>query len=129
MKNLKSFMVLLIAQLLLAGVVFASEIKTFNQEEFDEAKKSGDVILLDFYATWCPTCKKQQPIIKEVLSQEQFSSVVAFKVDYDSATDLKAEYKIPRQSTLVVLKGDQEKGRSIAPTTKEAITELLNKGF
>jgi len=113
----------------LAGAVFASERKTFNQEELEEAKNSGDVILLDFYATWCPTCKKQQPIIKEVLSQEQFSSVVAFKVDYDSATDLKAEYKIPRQSTLVVLKGDQEKGRSIAPTTKEAITELLNKGF
>lgn len=129
MKKIKTIILFLVAQLVFVGFVSAGEIKPFNQEEFDKARSDGEVVLLDFYATWCPTCRKQQPVIAEALSQEQFSSVVAFKVDYDSASDLKQEFKIQRQSTLVLLKGKEEKGRLVASTDKDEIVDLLKKGL
>src|SRR3989338_5944197 len=37
----------------------------FNKADYDQALKGGKIILLNFYATWCPLCQSEQ---KEVFA-------------------------------------------------------------
>ena len=49
-------------------------------------------------------------------------------VDWDiyGRGDLSDKLRIPRRSTLVVLKGNQELGRIVAGTSKKAIKQLMD---
>ena len=33
---------------------------------YDEAIRMSDVVLVEFYATWCPHCKRMAPIVDQV---------------------------------------------------------------
>jgi thioredoxin 1 len=125
---MKQIIVLFLLLLVGIGSAFA-ESTEFTQEKFKQAQEDGKVILLDFYASWCSTCKAQQPILESLLEKEKFSNVVAFKVDYDSEKELKKIYNVTSQSTLIVLKNNTEVGRSIGSTNKESIQTLLEKGL
>ncbi|MCF7821253.1 MAG: TlpA family protein disulfide reductase [Mariprofundaceae bacterium] len=61
----------------------------------------GEVVLLNFWATWCPPCRKEMPSMAALHRKyaEKGLKVVAVSVDRD-ANDLSAfvrEYKIPFQ--------------------------------
>ena len=55
-------------------------------------------------------------------------AITFINVDWDqhSNSELARTLKIPRRSTLVVLKGDQELGRIVAGTSKSKIKDLLD---
>jgi thiol:disulfide interchange protein len=72
----------------------------YDEAAFDEALMNGEDVLLDFYATWCSTCKANSPKIEAAV---EGSDVVAFTVDYDDSDELQAEYGITSQSTLVFI--------------------------
>ena len=38
----------------------AFEKEPFTQDRFEELQAAGEVVLVDVFATWCPTCAKQQ---------------------------------------------------------------------
>ena len=61
----------------------------------------GEVVLLNFWATWCPPCRKEMPSMAALHRKyaEKGLKVVAVSVDRD-ANDLSAfvrEYKLPFQ--------------------------------
>ncbi|HMV12971.1 MAG TPA: hypothetical protein PJ996_08470, partial [Nitrosomonas sp.] len=41
----------------------AVEKEAFTEARYNELRRSGKVFLVDIYATWCPTCAKQQDIL------------------------------------------------------------------
>lgn len=54
---------------------------------YDDVIKSGKVVLVEFYASWCPHCQKMMPIvaqIKELLEGE----VPVYQFDIDENQDL-----------------------------------------
>ncbi|MES0370990.1 MAG: TlpA disulfide reductase family protein [Mariprofundaceae bacterium] len=61
----------------------------------------GEVVLLNFWATWCPPCRKEMPSMSELHRKyaDQGLKIVAVSVDRD-INDLSAfvrEYKLPFQ--------------------------------
>src|SRR5260370_38586292 len=111
----------------LAAVASAAGWKTFENSAFQKALKSGQTVLVDFHATWCPTCARQKVEIDKVLAEKEFQAVSAFVADYDTSTDLKKEMKIRSQSTFVVFKGGREMARSVGTTDPDELRELLRK--
>ncbi len=55
--------------------------------------------VLFFHASWCPSCRTLE---KNILEEKTLPDGVAiYKIDYDSAGDLRAKYKVTTQHTLV----------------------------
>lgn len=42
---------------------------------------SGKVVVLDFWATWCPPCRKQMPVLQDVKRANPDVAVVSVNVD------------------------------------------------
>lgn len=93
---------------------------------------SGETVLVDYAADWCSTCRRQERIIGQLREQHpQFNEHITFvRVDWDlyGSDDVSTSRKIPRRSTLVLLKGDQELGRIVAGTRPDDIKALLELG-
>ena len=109
-----------------ARAALAGEIKPYNQAEFEKLAVEGKPILLDFRADWCTICAAQAPVIRELMAQGKYKDLTTFTVDFDTATALLKAYKVEIQSTLIVLTGKHEEGRSVGDTSRAGIDRLLN---
>lgn len=106
----------------------------FNQADFEQAQQSGKLILLYFYANWCPTCKKETsealyPAFNELTTDQ----VVGFRVNFnDDETDsaekqLAQKHGIAYQHTKVFIKNGVEVLKAPNPWTKDRyLTEIPN---
>lgn len=113
--------------LLLSPLAFATG-TPFETEAFDAARRSGKPVLVMVYAEWCPTCRKQDPAVQQVLRQAEFADVQLLTVDFDMQDDVLEKLKVSKQSTLLLFRGDREIARSTGETRPEAIAQFLRKG-
>jgi thiol:disulfide interchange protein len=109
-----------------AHAALAGEIKPYSQAELDKLAAEGKPILLDIRADWCPTCAAQAPVIRELMAQSKYKDVTTFTIDFDKDTALLKAYNVPAQSTLIVILGKQEVGRSVGDTRRDDIEHLLS---
>lgn len=96
----------------LAGTV--SPYLEFTQQNYLKALDENKVILLYFYADWCPLCKVEQKETFAAFDELNNENVVGFRVNYrDSATDedeeaIAKQFGITYQHTKVVLKDGKQ---------------------
>ena len=125
MKLVKPLLLLVVAAS--ASLAMAGEIKPYSQQEFEKLTTEGKPVLLDISATWCPTCKQQQPIIENLMKQPAYKDVTTLTIDFDTSKPTLKKFKVTSQSTLVVFKGTKEVGRSVGDTNPEGIEGLIKK--
>ncbi len=114
--------------ILFAVLGFAAEVP-FNQAQFDAAKAAGKPIAVVFHADWCPTCRAQAPLLKDLSEKPEFSSVTLYIANYDAEKSLKKSLGITQQSTLVVFKRGREVGRSTGDTNEGTLAALLRRSI
>ncbi|MEZ5750796.1 MAG: thioredoxin family protein [Paracoccaceae bacterium] len=94
------------------------------------AMDRGDRIILNFYATWCGTCARQQRVMEQLRAANPAydQSLTLIHVDWDTYRDsaLVSEFNVPRRSTIIALKGNQELGRTVAGTSVAEIQALFD---
>ena len=49
-----------------------------SEEEFDQLINGDKLVLVDFFATWCPPCRMFQPILQNI--EKEFAQAKGFKV-------------------------------------------------
>lgn len=76
---------------------------TYDQYSSSMAMYEASMVVLFFHAPWCPDCKKTE---MNLSSSGVPEGVTVVKVDYDSATELKARYGITKQHTFVLIDKD-----------------------
>ncbi len=84
-------------------------------------------MLVQTYADWCGTCKRQEPIISDLLNTPKLQQVTRLRVDFDQQKDVLKALKVLTQGTLIVFKGGKEVGRSTGDTSKDSLAALLQK--
>jgi thioredoxin 1 len=117
------------AGVLMLTPALAASPQPFDAKAFADAQKAGRPILVEIHASWCPTCKAQQPILDELTADPKFKSLAHFVVDFDSQKDLVRRFGVRMQSTLIAFKGDKEEGRSVGDTDRKSIAALLDKSL
>jgi len=103
----------------------AVERKAFDAASFEAAQQRGARILVDISATWCPTCKAQEPIIDSLAEQPKNDDLVIFSVDFDSQKPVVREFRAQSQSTLIAFRGKTETARSVGDTDPGSIAALV----
>ena len=117
------------AALLTYGGAFAAEEQPFSPELFQVAKDQHKPILIEIYASWCPTCQAQKPILSDLLAKPRFKDLTVLRVDFDSQKSAVRNFRSSVQSTLIVFKAGEEVGRSVGQTKADAIAALLDKAI
>ena len=94
------------------------------------ALAEGKTVFVDYAAKWCSTCARQERVIQALLDENPAyaQNVMFVKVDWDAfrRAPVTTSRNIPRRSTLLVLKGDQELARLVAGTSTDDIRALLD---
>lgn len=124
----RDFLILSGAAVALPGLSFAAS--DYKPGLVQKHLDAGDTVFLDFKADWCSTCATQERVINALKAENPAykKNIVFVDIDWDtySKADITKQMNIPRRSTLVVLKGDDELGRIVAGTSKGDIKALMD---
>ena len=131
--NRRTCISVLTGLVLMSGTSFANENIVYTPGLIKERLSAGETLFVDYSATWCSTCKRQEKIVTELReSNPAYDEKMTFvKIDWDTykGHEVTSSRNIPRRSTLLVLRGDEEIGRNIAGTDPKEIEALMDKGL
>jgi thiol-disulfide isomerase/thioredoxin len=112
---------------------YAADYVTYKPGVIENALADGKTVFVDYSATWCSTCKRQERVIDGLRAADpKYDAAMVFvKVDWDDFGSHKVSKSrnIPRRSTLLVLRGKSELGRIVAGTAEGDIQALMDKGL
>ena len=75
-------------------------------ENFNDIIKSGNLTLVDFYATWCGHCKMMHPVLEQ-LKDELGDSIRIIKIDVDKNEAISSQYRIMSVPTFMLFKNGE----------------------
>jgi thiol-disulfide isomerase/thioredoxin len=128
----RTFIASSIAATTIAPSAFAMGSETLNYKNglVKELLAEGKTVFIDYATDWCSTCASQNRKIKQLRAENPAydENITFVRVDYDEFGNraISNDYKIPRRSTLIVLKGDAELGRIVAGTGLNEIKALMD---
>ncbi|MDD2435800.1 MAG: thioredoxin, partial [Bacilli bacterium] len=84
---------------------------------------SEELVLVDFYATWCGPCKMLTPIIDELINERQLKVV---KIDVDKNMELAQSYGIMSVPTLILFSKGKQLDKKTGFMSKEVLMNWIN---
>ncbi|MCA1733313.1 MAG: thioredoxin family protein [Acidobacteria bacterium] len=124
---MRSLFLAVTLSLALAAGASAGEKTSFTKERFESLQSKGELVLIDVHASWCPTCAKQQEILSSFKAKHPDVPLHVLTVDFDDQKEWVKHFRAPRQSTLLLYRGEEQVWFSVAETRSDVIFEKLLK--
>ena len=104
----------------------SDQIKHVTDASFEaDVLKSGQPVLVDYWAAWCGPCKMIAPILEEVASEYAGRLTVA-KLNVDENQDTAAKYGVRGIPTLMLFKDGQAAATKVGALSKSQLTAFLD---
>lgn len=71
-------------------------------ENFEKIASTNEIVVVDFWATWCGPCRSFGPIFEKV--SEKYPEIPFVKVDIDKSNEIAAAAQIQAVPTVMVIK-------------------------
>lgn len=98
-------------------------IKNLTDKDFAKETSTG-VTLTDFWATWCPPCRMQGPIVEQ-LDKEIGDKVKITKMDVDTNQKTPTAFGIMSIPTLIIKKDGQVVDKLVGLHSKDQLKTVL----
>ena len=97
----------------------------FTDENFEqEALKSEQLVVVDFYADWCGPCKMMAPVVEE-LAEGYNGQVKICKLNVDNSPATAANYKVMTIPTIVFIKNGNVVESIVGVVSKAQLEEKI----
>lgn len=87
---------------------------------YNDVIKSGSVVLVEFYASWCPHCKRMMPVVEQVKELLE-GRVPVYQFDIDENEALADNEKVKSIPTFIIY----SEGREVWRQSGEIDGEVL----
>ena len=105
---------------------FAIEKKTtFTLEAFNEAQKTGKIIVINSWNKSCGTCARQTKILNE--AQKDFPDILFLSYEQTKHKDIAKLLNVDFWATIIVYKNSKEIAKEIGVISKSDIYSLIKK--
>jgi thioredoxin 1 len=98
---------------------------TLTENNFQQELKDR-VVLVDFWASWCPPCRMMEPVIEQVATGSKGFAYVG-KVSVDENHSLAIKYQVQNIPTTIIFKNGKEVKRFVGVNSKEFLLEQMKK--
>ncbi|HAT48729.1 MAG: thioredoxin [Magnetococcales bacterium] len=75
---------------------------TLNKDSFEQTINGHDMVIIDFWASWCGPCKTFAPIFERV--SNRYPDVIFGKVETDDQQELAQAFQIRSIPTLMIFR-------------------------
>lgn len=99
-----------------------------TSDNFDEIIRQNDVVMVDFWASWCGPCKMLGPIVEEVADDYAGRATVG-KVNVDDCPDLAERFGIMSIPAVFVFKAGAVVEKMIGLRQKAQFAAVLDKNL
>ena len=96
-----------------------------NKNNFKNTLKNNKVVLVDFWAEWCGSCRMLTPTI-ELLEQEYKDKAVIGKINTEQEQELAREFGIRSIPTVIIFKEGVEMERIGGASSKSTYSDKIN---
>ena len=93
-----------------------------NENNFNDIVQ-GELVLVDFFATWCGPCRMLGPVLEELA--EERSNITVEKIDVDESASLAKNYGIMSVPTLLLFKDGKLVDQRSGFMPKEELTRWI----
>jgi len=88
-----------------------ANIRHLAPTEFDaEVLRATNLVVVDFYATWCGTCRLLAPMLERAASNN-VPAMKFVKINYDEAPELASKFSVTGLPTVIFFRDSKEAGR------------------
>ena len=98
---------------------------TFTIEAFNEAQKTGKIIVINSWNKSCGTCALQTKILNE--AQKDFPDVLFLSYEQTKHKDIAKLLNVDYWATIIIYKNSKEVAKEIGITNKNDIYSLIKK--
>lgn len=99
-------------------------------DKFDEVISSGQLVFVDFWATWCRPCMMMGPVIEELAAEYEGKAIIAkMNVDEAGVGDICARFGITNIPNMKLFKNGVEVGNVVGAVPKNTVKTVIDRNL
>ena len=99
--------------------------QALTKEIFEQTIEDNDIVLIDFWASWCGPCRAFAPVYERV--SEGHPGIVFAKVDTEAEPELAASFRIQSIPTLMAVRDSIVLYSQPGALPEEALEDIVNQ--
>lgn len=104
----------------------AENIANATDADFDQAVKSGELVLVDFWAEWCGPCRALSPKLEEI-AKDMGEKIKVVKINIDENPNAPQKFGVRSIPMMILFKKGQHVDQLLGNLPKNQIVEMINR--
>lgn len=97
-------------------------------EKIKQLEKEKGVVLVEFYASWCPHCQKMMPVVDDVKALFEGRAPV-YQFDIDENSEFADSLDVNSIPTFIIFKGGEPLWRTSGELSADKLSAELEKAL
>lgn len=85
--------------------------------DYTDIINSSALVMVEFYATWCPHCRRMEPVVEQI-RELLAGSVDIYQLDVDENNEIASEVGVTGTPTFMIYRGGSPYGSTAASSTE-----------